>query len=165
MSRFPRQIDIRRIQHPVFPDAQAVLVDRIGNGFRGRAAVADVVLDAEVPLGAGRVVAGGQDDSAEGAMLADDAGRGRCGQNAVPAHQDPAEVIGGGHFQNDLDCFAIVVAAITAHYQGLAGKALQTVKDALHEVRKVMGLLEGGYLLAQAGSAGLLVGEGHGLDV
>ena len=78
-------------------------------------------------------------------------------EDAALADQHPAEAVGGGHLQRDLDDLAVVVAAVAADHEGLAREALQAVEDRLDEVLDVVRLLEVRHLLAQARGAGLLV--------
>jgi hypothetical protein len=58
------------VDWPLAEDAEAIDlagpgVDRVGQRFRRRAAVGDVVLDAEIALRPARIVAGRQDDAAQ----------------------------------------------------------------------------------------------------
>ncbi len=151
------EVEVGGVEDLVLVDLLGALVDRLGDPLGGGAAVADVVLDAEVFLRAAGVVAGGEDDAAVGAVLADDVGGGGGGEDAALPDQHPAEAVGGGHLQRDLDDLAVEVAAVAADHQRLAGEVLQAVEDRLDEVLHVVRLLEVRNLLAQAGGAGLLV--------
>jgi hypothetical protein len=101
-------------------DLTATPIDRLGEFFRSGTAVAGVVFDSEVAIRSAGIVAGGEDDAAEGAAFADDAGCRRCGEDTVLSHQNLPEAVGRRHFQYDLDGFTVVEAAVAAHHQGLA---------------------------------------------
>ena len=156
------EVDVGGVEDAVFGDGFRAGVDRLGDLLRRRAAVADVVLDAEVLGRAAGVVAGREDDAAEGAVLADDVGGGGRREDAAAADEDAAEAVGGGHLQRGLDDLAVEVAAVAADDQGLALEAFEAVEDRLDEVLDVGRLLEVRDLLAQARGAGLLVVEGPG---
>nr|GEU28481.1 hypothetical protein [Tanacetum cinerariifolium] len=158
------QVHGRRIADAVRGDRFGAREDRFGDRLRSRAAVGDVVLDAEVAVRAARIVAGRQHDAARRAMLADHAAHGRGGQHAALPHQHPGVAMGGRHAQDDLDRFAVMVAAVAADDQRLAGHVAQRVEHALHEILEVAGLLEDGNLLAQAGRAGPLARKYLGGD-
>ena len=158
----PVEVEVGGVEDLVFVDLLGALVDRLGDALGGGAAVADVVLDAEVLVRAAGVVAGGEDDAAVGAVLADDVGGGGGGEDAALADEHAAEAVGGGHLQRDLDDLAVEVAAVAADHQRLAGEVLERVEDRLDEVLDVVRLLEVRDLLAQAGGAGLLVVVGLG---
>ena len=115
--------------------------------------------DAEVAVRAAGIVAGGEDNAAEGPRPADDAGGRRRREYSVLTDQDPSETVGGGDFENDLDGFAVVKSPVTAHYQGLALIACQRIEDRLDKILQVVGLLEDRDLFPQAGSARALVVE------
>ena len=150
------QVHVGGVEGQIAGDAQRALVDRRGELFRRRPAVADVVLDAEVTIGPAWVVAGRQHDAAEGPVLAHQiAERGR-GQDAAAADQHAADAVGGGHAQDDLDRAVVEVAAVAAKHQRLPGQAGQCVEDRLHEVFQVAGALEHRDLLAQPRGAGQL---------
>ena len=156
------EVDVGRVEDAVLGYGFGAGVDRIGDLLRRRAAVADVVLDAEVLGRPAGIVAGREDDAAEGAVLADDVRGGRRGEDAAAADEDAAEAVGGGHLHRDLDDLAVEVAAVAADHEGLALEALEAVEDRLDEVLDVVRLLEVRHLLAQARGAGLLVVEGRG---
>ncbi len=94
--------------------------DCLGDFFRRRPAIAYIVLDAEIFGRAAGIVAGGQDETAESLVLADDVGSGGRRQNAALADEDTAKAVGRRHLDGDLHHLAIVVAAVTADHQGLA---------------------------------------------
>ena len=85
------EVDVGRVERcRIRRSAQCLRVDRVGDLLRRRAAVGGVELDAEVAVRAAGVVAGRQDQAAEGAVLADHA-RGRRGrQDAVAGRPAPA---------------------------------------------------------------------------
>ncbi len=158
---------VRCIEDAIAGDGLAPGVDRLGHRFGGGAAVAAVELDAEVFLRAAGVVAGGKDDAAEGLVFADHARSGWCGQDAAASDQHLAEAVRCRHLQDDLDRRSIVIAPIAAQHQRRALGCGDAVEDGLDEVFQVVGLLENGDFLAQAGSAGFLVGKwlrGNGAD-
>ena len=64
----------------------------------------------------------------------------------------------------DLHHFLVVVAAVAADHQGLAGEAFERIEDRLDEVLGIVRLLEDRHLLAQARGAGLLAFEWRGGD-
>ncbi len=144
--------------------AQGGLVDGAGDRFRGRPAVGDVVLDAEVRVRAAGVVARREHDAPLGPVLADHAGGGGGGEDPSGAHQDPGNAIGGGHAQDHLDGLAVVVATVAAQHQGAAVQVLLGVEDGLDKVFQVVGLTEYPDPLAQARGTRFLILEGTGLD-
>ncbi len=135
---------------PVAVDHLGARIDRVGDLFRCRAAIADIVLDAEVFGRAAGIVAGREHDAAEGLVFADDVGGRRRRQDAAAADQHAAEAVGRRHLDDDLDDFAVVVAAVAADHQGLALEAVETVEDRLDEVLGIVRLLEDRNLLAKA---------------
>ena len=149
----------------LFADAVAVQrlrggVDGIGEGFGGRAAIGAIHLDAEVAIGAAGVMAGGEDDAGGGAVLADQVRGGRGGEDAAGGGDQPGHAMGGGHARDHADGAAVAVAAVAAHHQGSAGDARHGAQDRLDEALQVVRRLELATALAQAGGAGLLIGEG-----
>ena len=156
------EIDVGNIGDLVAVDDLGALVDGVGDLFRRRAAIADIVLDAEVFGRAAGIVAGRQHDAAEGLVFADDVRGGGRRQDAALADHHLAEAIGGGHLDGDLDDFAVVVAAVAADHQALALIAFERIEDRLDEVLGIVRLLEYGNLLAEAGRARLLVRIGCG---
>ena len=158
------QIQIGGLQDAVLVDHLGPGIDGLGDGLRRGAARRNIVLDAEILGGAAGIVAGRQDDAAEGLVFADDAGGRRGGKDAALAHHDSGKAVGGGHLQDDLDGGAVVIAAITAHHQGLARHFADAVEHRLDEVFQIVGLNEDRNLFAQAGCAGLLPSKGSGGD-
>ena len=111
------------------------------------------------------VVAGREDEGAEGFAAADDGRDGGRREDAAAADEQTAEAVGGGHADDRLYRFAVVEAAVAADDERLAaevaaGVGAQGVEDRLDEVLKVAGLQEDSRLLAQAGSARSLPLEG-----
>jgi hypothetical protein len=141
-----------------------VAVDRLGDAFGRRPAVAGVVFDAEVAVRPARVVAGRQDDAAEGLALADHATRRRRRQDAVLPHQHAAEAVGRRHAHDGLDGHIVVEPAVTAQHERLALESFERVEDGLDEVLQVMRLLEDGDLLAKARGSWALARNGLGGD-
>jgi hypothetical protein len=124
--------------------------DGIGDSFRCRAAVAGVVLDAEVAFRPARIVAGGKDQAAVSTVLADHAGGRRRGQDAALPHQHLAETVGCRHAQDDLDRLTVVVAPVATQHQRAARWRDDGIEHGLDEVLQVVRRLEHGNLLAQA---------------
>ena len=67
------EVEVGRVQGPVFADGLGAGEDRVGDLLRRRAAIADIVLDAEIAVRPAGIVAGGEDDAAEGLAAADHA--------------------------------------------------------------------------------------------
>ena len=160
----PVDVDRPEILYPVAGDRPASREHGVGQLLGRRPAVRRVVLDAEILVRAARIVAGRQDDAAEGAALADDMRGGRRRKDAALPDDDLAEAIGGSHADDGLDHLAVEVAAVAADHQRPAGEAFQRIEQRLDEILRVVLLLEDGNLLAQAGGARLLIGKGGGLD-
>lgn len=159
-----RQVDIRRIGNAVAVDRLGAGVDRVGYLFRRRAAIADIVLDAEVAFGTAGIVTGGKDEAAIGLARADHGRDGGRRQDAVLADQEPAHAVGRRHLQDRLDGLGVVVPAVAADHERAALDSVQAVEHRLHEVLEIVRLLEDRYFLAQAGRAGALAGNRLGLD-
>ena len=158
------EIDIRRVDRLVGRNGLGVGENRVGDLLGRRAAVADIVLDAEIALRAAGIVAGGEDDPAVGADRADQRRDRRRRQDAALADDDAAEAVGDGDAHDGLDRLAIVIAPVAAGHQRLAGKAFERIEDRLDEVLDVVRLPEHRRLLAQARGAGLLVEIRRGGD-
>ncbi len=124
--------------------------DRLGDLFRCRSAVADIVFDAEIFIRAARIVACRKYHAAESLVFADHVGGGWRRKNAALTHHDAPEAIGGGHLDELLDHFAVIIASVAADHERLAGKTFQHIENRLDEVFSVIGLLENRNLLAQA---------------
>ena len=138
----------------------------VGEVGERRSAVRAVELDAEVGVGAARVVAGGEYDAAERLVLDDARGHGRRGHEAVLGDDETLDVrIGGAHLDDALDALDAEEAAVAAHHQAhvarlrLGDLVAERVEVRLDEVLHVVGLLEDLGALAQTGRAGLLVAE------
>ncbi len=152
-------VHIRRFDGLVALDHLAVGENGLGDLFRGRAAGGNIVFDAEIGVGAARIVARRKHDAAEGFFVADHRRRGGGGQNSGAPDDDFAKPVGDRHFQNDLDGLAIEVTAVAADHQRLALKPFQRRKDRLDEIGEIVRLLENLGFLAQAGRARTLVIE------
>ena len=158
------EIDVARVDRLVGRDRFRAREDRVGDLLRRRAAVADIVFDAEIAVGAAGIMARRQDDPAIGAERADQRrDRGRR-HDAALADDDAAEAVGDRDADRLLDRLAIVVAPVAADHQRLAGKAVERIEDRLDEILDVVRLLELRHFLAQAGGARLLVEIGLGFD-
>ena len=114
------EVEVGGVQGPVFGDGPGVGEDRVGDLLGRRAAIADIVLDAEIAVRPAGIVAGGEDDAAECLAAADHAGGGRSGEEAALPDQHPAEAVGGGHPDHLLHDLAVVVAAVAADHERLA---------------------------------------------
>ena len=153
------EIDVGRIGDFVMVDGLGAREDRVGDFFGGRAAIADIVFDAEIAVRAAWVMARRQDDAAIGGASADEAGDGGRRQNAAAADDQMAKSVGGRDLDDFLDRLAVVIAPVAAEHEHLAGKAFERVENRLHEIFDVIGLLENRHLFAQARGARLLIGE------
>ena len=69
------------------------------------------------------------------------------------------------HFKGGLNGGIIVITSITTNYQCFSLKAFECAKDRLHDVFKVVWLLEYFYFFAQSGSAWALVVKRSGLNI
>ncbi len=150
-------IDIGHIGDPVLVDHLGAGEDRLGDLFRRRSAIADIVFDAEIFIRPAGIVAGRKHHAAESLVFADHVGGCRRRKNAALTHHDAAKTVGGGNLDQLLDHFAIVIATVAADHERLAGKTFQHIEDRLDEVFSVVLLLEHRNLLAQARSARLLI--------
>src|SRR5262249_12400781 len=129
-----------------------------------RTAILSVVLDAEISVRSGRIVAGREDDATERPIFADQiGGRGRRKEAVLP-DQNTAEAVGGRHADGGLYHFAIVEATVPAETEGLTRESLQGVEDRLDKVLGVVPLLKHRDLLTQSGGAGSLSLEGDRRD-
>ena len=72
-------VHIGKIGDFILANGFAFGIDRVGDLFRCRAAIADVVLDAKIPLRAALIVAGRQHHAAESLVFTYDV-RGRWGR-------------------------------------------------------------------------------------
>ena len=110
----PRQIDVGVRRRQIAFDPLAPAPDRLGDLLGCGSAVGGVELDAEVAVGAARVVARREDDRAEGGARAHDAARRRSRQDAGAADQDAAEAVRRRHANDRLDRDVVVEAAVAA---------------------------------------------------
>ena len=158
------EVDVGRIADAVLGDGLRARKHGLGDLFRCRAAIGDVVLDAEIAIGAARIMAGRQDEAAAGAMLADDAADGRRRQNAALPQQHARVAVRSRHAQHRLDGRAVVVTPVAAQHQRLAMAVAERVEHALHEVFQVLRGAEERHLLAQARGAGPLASHRCRID-
>ncbi len=119
-----------------------VLKHRIGEGGRGGPTVGAIDLDAEVTVLTTGVVAGGQDDAADGLSLPDQVGGGWGGEDATGGDDHLAEAMGGAHPQDHIDGTAVAVTAVSSKNQGAALHTRQCAERCFDETLEVMGLLE-----------------------
>ncbi|MCY1231711.1 hypothetical protein D9M72_441710 [compost metagenome] len=160
LRTFGIEVDVGDVRRLVAVDHLAAGIDRVGDLFRCRAAIADIVFDAEIFRWAAGIVAGREHNTAKGLVFADDVGGGRRRQNAATADEYAAEAVRRRHLDGDLDDFAVVVAAVAADHQCFALKAFERIEDRLDEVLGIVLLLEDRDLLAQPRRARLLVAIG-----
>ncbi len=158
------QVDVGCVDGEVAVDDLGAREHRVGDLLGRRATIADIVLDAKIAIRPARVVARRQHQAAEGVVMANDMARSGGRQQAVLPDQHGAEAVGRGDANNALDGDVVEVAAVAADHQRLALVALERVEDRLHEVLDIVGTAELAHPLAQAGGAGLLVGERGGVN-
>src|SRR6185437_15242822 len=159
------EVDIGGIIAEVALDRLGAGKNRVGDLLRRRPAIADIVLDAEIPVRAARIVRGGEDDATERLVMADLMAEAWRRQQSPLPHQGPPEAIGRRNADDALDGDVVEIAAVAADYQRLALEALKAVEDRLHEIFDIVALLEYRHPLAQAGGSGLLVRIGRGLNL
>ena len=123
------EIDVGGLDDGEALDQQGAGVDRLGHALGRGAAVAGVVLDAEVAVRTAGIMRGGEDEAAEGAARADHAGGGGRREEAALPHQHAGEAMRRRHLENGLDRFAVEVAAVAADDEGLPGDVAQRVED------------------------------------
>ncbi len=95
--------------------------------------LAPLILTPKSPVGAAGVMAGREDHPAHGAVLADQVGGGRSGEDAAGGGNQPGHAMGGGHAGDHADGCAVAVATVTSHHQGAAGYAWQHLQARLDE--------------------------------
>ena len=159
------EVYVRVVEREVARDVLRLGVDALGDGLGRGAAVARVVLDAEIFFEAAGVVAGREDETAEGPSAADDGRDGGRREDAAAPDEQRAEAVGRGHADDGLGGLAIVEAPVATDDERLLAEAAARVgahgvEDRLHEVLKVAGLHEDACLLAQPRSARALPLEG-----
>ncbi len=157
-------VHIGAVGDAVGADRFCFLIDRLRYLLRCRAAVSDIILDAEILVRTAGVMARRQHDPAVRLGLADHARRRRCGQNAAPPDTDAAEAIGGGNLQDHLDGLAVIVSSVATDDQGLPLISCQCIEYRLHEVLKIVDLFENADLLSQSRRSGFLAFIGNGGD-
>ena len=165
----PRRADaverqVGRLDRAIGGDALRAAVDCLGHALGRWAAIGDIVLDAEIAVGAAGIVAGRQHDAAERAAAPDHCTGRRGGQQTAAADQDAGDAVRGHQAQDGLRRLGIKKAAIAAQHQRFPGDPVadrlgQCVEDRLDERLKVAGLSEDRNLFAQPGRAGTLVGK------
>ena len=111
---------IWRIGDQIALDLLGIGENRLGDLLGRRAAVGNIVFDAEVAIGPTGIMARREHDAAKGLVLADDIRRGRRRQKATLPDEHAPEAIGGCHLDRSLDHFAIMEAPVTADHQRLA---------------------------------------------
>jgi hypothetical protein len=88
------KVNVGRIQNPITLNVLGRHVNGFSHFFRRRSAVGGVELDAEIFIRPTGIVAGRQDDSASGVVLANQMRRGGRGQNAARADYRTGTAIG-----------------------------------------------------------------------
>ena len=134
-------------------------ISRFGGVLRRGLPGGQIELDAKIAILAARIVAGGQNNAEIGLVMADDVRRGRGRQQAVFAKQNQLRALRHRHFQDNGDGFGAVIAAITADDNRLARNPAERGENRLDKTLGVVRLLVMRHRLAQAGSAGALIGE------
>ena len=94
-------VHVGSVRDRVGRDRLGVGEDRLGDAFRGGAAGADIVLDAEIAVRPAGIVARRQDDAAIGVKRADQRRDGGGREDAASAHDDAAEAIRRGDLDHD----------------------------------------------------------------
>ena len=138
----------RQLRDTITGERRGAFGDSLGERFGGRAAIARVVLDAEVAIGTPRVVAGGKNDSA-GTALPNEMRRGGGGKPTVLAHDRVRDTVRGGHAQNRLHGFAIEKTTVATNHQRCIGGKCGIIEQRLHKVFEIMRLLKDHRAFAQ----------------
>ena len=96
-----------------------------------------------VPDGSARVVAGREDDSSVGLCRSDDSADARRRHDCILSGDDLLDSVRCGHAHDHDGRVLVVVAAVSAEHQRAARQLRrgEAVKNALHEVLKVVRLL------------------------
>jgi hypothetical protein len=145
------QVNIGDVGDLVGCDGLGGLVDLVGDAFRCRCTVCEVVLDTEVLVGASGIVASSQQDTTSGLAYADDVASSWCAEDAILADQQLLDTVGGTDLGDQLSDFGVPVTAITTNDEGGALNAFgDGQQDAGNESLRVVVLLENLDLLAQA---------------
>ena len=137
------EVEVRQVGDLVFTHDARALGHFVGERLRRRATVAGVVLDAEVAIGAARIVAGRQNDAAVRTRTNQVRGRRRGEQPRAP-HDHVADAVAGRHADDGLGRVAIVVAPIAADHQRGVGWERGHIEQRLHEILEIVLLLEDG---------------------
>jgi hypothetical protein len=156
------EIDRCRVDDAILVDRRGPGIDRLGHLLRRRPAVGDIVFDAEIFVRPAGIVAGGQDEAADRAALADQVGCSGGRKDAPLPHDHAAKAVRRRHADRDADHLAVEEAAIATDHQCGALFAVHHVEYRLDEVFGIMGLLKDFHLLAEPGCARLLIGKGGG---
>ena len=137
------EVEVLQIGDVVVPHHARTLGHLVRERLRGWATVAGVVLDAEVAVGAAGIVAGRQNDAAVRAGTNEVRG-GRCGKQAGASHDHVRDAVAGGHADDRLGRFAVVVSPIAADHQRGVGWKRGHLEQRLHEILEIVRLLEDG---------------------
>jgi hypothetical protein len=121
---------VGRVERAVLGEGARARGHRVGERLGRGAAVAEVVLDAEVAVRAARVVARRQDEAAGRAARADHARGGRRRQDAAAPHDQPPRAGRRGHAQDDLRGLAVEEPSVAAHHERRAGRERGTSSTA-----------------------------------
>jgi len=153
------EVDRCGLDGQVAVDLSGAVVDRLGHGLGGGAAVRDVELDPEVAVGPAGVVTGRQDQApwARRLRITQDA----AGVDSQPCWPTTVRATPLAAASRRITApLPVVVAAVAAEHQGPATQGRLGVEDRLDEVLEVAGGLEYRHLLAQAGGAGRCPSKG-----
>ena len=131
----------------------------VGIRRRSWSPIGTVHLHAKVAIGAARIVAGRQDDSAYGVFAADQVGCRRSGEDAAGGDDYFPQPMGGCHAQDHIDGTNVAVTTVATHHQGAAISTRQGAKCGFDEAFEVVRLFKLLAAFAQARGAGFLIGE------
>ena len=89
----PVERQVGRLDRAVGGDLRRMAVDRLGHALGRRAAIGDIVLDAEIAVGAARIMARRQHDAAERTAAADEHAGRRGGQQPAASDQHAGDAV------------------------------------------------------------------------
>lgn len=161
------KVNVRRIDNLIFRNGFRTVENGIRHFFRCRTTIADVILDAEIPVRAARIMAGRQNNTAEGFVFSDDATDSRGRQDTILSDHDFSDAVGCRHFQDDLYGRAVEIPAVSTQHKRLALDVTDRIENGLDKILEVMRLLKHRNRFAQTGCARILVvkrGRAYCLD-
>lgn len=132
-----------RFENLVGRDRLCDIVDLVSDVLRSRSAIRHVVLDSEIVVGATRVMARSEQDTAGRLVLANDI-RGSGGrEDTILANEEFRDAVGGGDAQDDVHGRNGKVSTVSADNERRAlGSSRDGIEDSLHKVLGVVFLLE-----------------------